>query len=203
MDIFNGNCQKQSTAHCWLLRTPREGPDMLNSLLPLFLPSMHRPCMKGYGTPYRILSQVARSMLPTDAVQLLQPHNRILKHQACLLFCAVVAPLHRHHTLMLYPKPQTSTSKLVACRVGLRYMLDLWSGCWQDHQADIENGEVGLSQALLADGYNIASMQHEYAGLDFRRQPDRLQCKGRRGNPTFCCEAPGKIHCHGCSCGGE
>lgn len=82
------------------------------------------------------------------------------------------------------------------CSVGLRYMLDLWSGCWQDHQADIENGEIGLSQALLADGYNIASMQHEYAGLDFRRQPDKLQCKGRQGNPTFCCETPGKTPAH-------
>ena len=74
----------------------------------------------------------------------------------------------------------------------MRYLLDIWSGCWSDHQTDIENGEVGLSQALLADGYNIASMQHEYAGLDFRRQPDRLQCKGRQGaNPTFCCDVPG------------
>lgn len=83
------------------------------------------------------------------------------------------------------------------CRVGLRYMLDLWSGCWQSHQADIENGEIGLSQALLANGYNIASMQHEYTGLDFRRQPDKLQCKGRLGNPTFCCESPGEPHiCH-------
>ena len=76
----------------------------------------------------------------------------------------------------------------------MRYLLDVWGGCWLDHQADIENGEVGLSQALLADGYNIASMQHEYAGLDFRRQPDRLQCKGRLpgANPTFCCDVPGR-----------
>ena len=76
----------------------------------------------------------------------------------------------------------------------MRYLLDVWGGCWLDHQADIENGEVGLSQALLADGYNIASMQHEYAGLDFRRQPDRLQCKGRLpgSNPTFCCDVPGQ-----------
>ena len=76
----------------------------------------------------------------------------------------------------------------------MRYLLDVWGGCWLDHQADIENGEVGLSQALLADGYNIASMQHEYAGLDFRRQPDRLQCKGPwpGSNPTFCCDVPGQ-----------
>ena len=79
------------------------------------------------------------------------------------------------------------------CRVGVRYLLDIWGGCWSDHQTDIENGEVGLSQAILADGYNIASMQHEYQGLDFRQQPDRLQCKGRLAgaNPTFCCDTPG------------
>lgn len=88
-------------------------------------------------------------------------------------------------------------------RVGIRYLLDVWAGCWLDHQTDIENGEVGLSQALLADGYNIASMQHEYAGLDFRRQPDRLQCKGRLpgSNPTFCCDVPGQpTHCSHCAC---
>lgn len=83
------------------------------------------------------------------------------------------------------------TTGLAVCRVGVRYMLDVWAGCWRDHQADIENGEIGLSQALLADGYNIASLQHEYAGLDFRRQPDKLKCKGLVGNPTFCCESPG------------
>ena len=79
-------------------------------------------------------------------------------------------------------------------RVGVRYLLDVWGGCWTDHQTDIENGEVGLSQALLGDGYNIASMQHEYAGLDFRQQPDKLQCKGRLSgaNPTFCCDVPGE-----------
>ena len=64
-----------------------------------------------------------------------------------------------------------------------------------DHQTDIEQGEIGLSQAVLADGYNIASMQHEYAGLDFRQQPERLQCKGRlaMANPTFCCDVPGEL----------
>ncbi len=79
------------------------------------------------------------------------------------------------------------------CRVGVQYLLDIWGGCWSDHQTDIENGEVGLSQAILADGYNIASMQHEYQGLDFRQQPDRVQCKGRLAgaNPTFCCDTPG------------
>jgi len=79
------------------------------------------------------------------------------------------------------------------CRVGVQYLLDIWGGCWSDHQTDIENGEVGLSQAILADGYNIASMQHEYQVLDFRQQPDRLQCKGRLAgaNPTFCCDTPG------------
>ncbi len=88
---------------------------------------------------------------------------------------------------------QVTTTSTLSYRVGVRYLLDIWGGCWSDHQTDIENGEVGLSQALLADGYNIASMQHEYAGLDFRQQPDRLQCKGRvaGANPTFCCDVPG------------
>ncbi|DBA72717.1 TPA: hypothetical protein ACH3X2_010115 [Trebouxia sp. C0005] len=93
---------------------------------------------------------------------------------------------------------------LVMDRVGVRYLLDIWGGCWSDHQTDIENGEVGLSQAILADGYNIASMQHEYQGLDFRQQPDRLQCKGRLGgaNPTFCCDTPDPFQLHWVKYGG-
>ncbi|KAL3148312.1 hypothetical protein ABBQ38_013776 [Trebouxia sp. C0009 RCD-2024] len=93
---------------------------------------------------------------------------------------------------------------LVMDRVGLRYLLDLWGGCWRDHQADIQNAEVGLSRALLADGYNIASLQHEYAGLDFRRQPDRLHCKGRLpgSNPTFCCDVPDPLQLHWVKYGG-
>ena len=80
-------------------------------------------------------------------------------------------------------------------RVGIRYLLDTWGGCYADHQTDIERGEVGLSQPLLADGYNLASLQHEYAGIDWRRQPDRVQCKGRLpgANPTFCCDVPGTV----------
>ncbi len=91
------------------------------------------------------------------------------------------------------PPPLCLTPMGSLCRVGVQYLLDIWGGCWSDHQTDIKNGEVGLSQAILADGYNIASMQHEYQGLDFRQQPDRLQCKGRLAgaNPTFCCDMPG------------
>ncbi|KAL0054031.1 hypothetical protein WJX82_002656 [Trebouxia sp. C0006] len=93
---------------------------------------------------------------------------------------------------------------LVMDRVGVQYLLDIWGGCWSDHQTDIENGEVGLSQAILADGYNIASMQHEYLGLDFRQQPDRLQCKGRLAgaNPTFCCDTPDPFQLHWVKYGG-
>ncbi|DBB04554.1 TPA: hypothetical protein ACH3X1_012635 [Trebouxia sp. C0004] len=93
---------------------------------------------------------------------------------------------------------------LVMDRVGVRYLLDIWGGCWSDHQTDIENGEVGLSQAILADGYNVASMQYEYQGLDFRQQPDRLQCKGRLAgaNPTFCCDTPDPLELHWVKYGG-
>lgn len=102
--------------------------------------------------------------------------------------------VHIQLTQLDPPPPWGLTLMGSLCRVGVRYLLDIWGGCWSDHQTDIENGEVGLSQAILADGYNIASMQHEYQGLDFRQQPDRLQCKGRLGgaNPTFCCDTPGR-----------
>lgn len=94
---------------------------------------------------------------------------------------------------------------LVTDRVGIRYLLDTWGGCYTDHQTDIERGEVGLSQALLADGYNLASLQHEYAGIDWRRQPDRLQCKGRLpgANPTFCCDVPDPLQLHWVKYGGN
>lgn len=52
-------------------------------------------------------------------------------------------------------------------------------------------GEVGLSRAVLQAGYNIASTQPEYAGLDFRKVSwEWFTCKGKR-NPTFCCGPPG------------
>lgn len=49
---------------------------------------------------------------------------------------------------------------------------------------------VGFSAALLAAGYNVASLQPEYAGVDFRRGSRHLSCR-RRLNPTFCCGASG------------
>jgi hypothetical protein len=53
-------------------------------------------------------------------------------------------------------------------------------------------GEVGLSRAVLAAGYNIASIQPEYAGLDFRKVSwEYFRCRGKR-NPTFCCGPPGR-----------
>jgi hypothetical protein len=53
-------------------------------------------------------------------------------------------------------------------------------------------GEVGLSRAMLAAGYNIASIQPEYAGLDFRKVSwEYFRCRGKR-NPTFCCGPPGR-----------
>lgn len=117
----------------------------------------------------------------------------------CLFLCLSPVPFafpFASYPALNLPPPWQSLHLLTPLpRVGLRYLLDLWGGCWRDHQADIQNAEVGLSRALLADGYNIASLQHEYAGLDFRRQPDRLQCKGRLpgSNPTFCCDVPGQL----------
>lgn len=63
-------------------------------------------------------------------------------------------------------------------------MLDILGGCWASHQQDIVYGEIGLSQALLADGYNVASLEPEYAFVDFRHERKKLRCKGK-SNPTF------------------
>ncbi len=113
--------------------------------------------------------------------------------EQAMLITADKAFKHIQPTQLDPPPSHCLTPMGSLCRVGVQYLLDIWGGCWSDHQTDIENGEVGLSQAILADGYNIASMQHEYQGLDFRQQPDRLQCKGRLAgaNPTFCCDTPG------------
>ncbi|KAK9817752.1 hypothetical protein WJX72_001639 [[Myrmecia] bisecta] len=87
-------------------------------------------------------------------------------------------------------------------RVGVQVMLDILGGCWADHWADIVNGEVGVSQQLLASGYNIASLQHEYAGVDFRLEPERLKCRGKQ-NPTFCCGLEDPLQLHWVKFGGQ
>lgn len=76
------------------------------------------------------------------------------------------------------------------CRVGIQYVLDLWGGCWGDHWDEIVHAEIGLTQAIMEDGYNVASMQHEYEGLDFRLEPTKLSCRGKL-NPSFCCGMEG------------
>ena len=83
--------------------------------------------------------------------------------------------------------------------MGVQYLLATWGGCWDDHGTDILHGEVGLSRRLLADGYNIASLQPEYAGLDFRQHSAALRCKGR-GNPAFCCGVPGGLQVDDADC---
>lgn len=76
----------------------------------------------------------------------------------------------------------------------MQFMLDTFAGdkCWSSHDEDIMHSEVGFSTAMLAAGYNVASLQPEYAGLDFRRGTRQLSCR-RRQNPTFCCGTAGAI----------
>ena len=75
--------------------------------------------------------------------------------------------------------------------MGIQYILDLWGGCWGDHWDDIVHAEIGLTQSIMEDGYNVASMQHEYEGLDFRLEPSKLSCRGKL-NPTVCCGMDGE-----------
>ena len=86
-----------------------------------------------------------------------------------------------------------SAGRAGLCRVGIQYILDLWGGCWGDHWDEIVHAEIGLTQAIMEDGYNVASMQHEYEGLDFRLEPTKLSCRGKL-NPSFCCGMEGALY---------
>lgn len=69
--------------------------------------------------------------------------------------------------------------------------MQAFADCRKNHWASIVASEIGASQAALAAGLNVASLQGEYDGIDFRQYPTELACKGRK-NPTFCCGLDGK-----------
>ena len=75
--------------------------------------------------------------------------------------------------------------------VGLRYALKKWAcGDVNDKASLIITGEVGLSTAILNDGFNIASTA-TYHNWDFR-DPNLQHCglvtekPGKEQNPTAC-----------------
>lgn len=52
---------------------------------------------------------------------------------------------------------------LIANHVGMSFMRVTWKHCpWSDHETAIVRGEVGLSRAILAAGFGIASRQYPY-----------------------------------------
>ncbi|KAK9864129.1 hypothetical protein WJX84_011962 [Apatococcus fuscideae] len=127
---------------------------------------------------------VSASML-TENIHWTQPFTSRLSNETKLVGVTISCEVKTH----------VQGPFLATDRVGIQYVLDLWGGCWGDHWDEIVHAEIGLTQAIMEDGYNVASMQHEYEGLDFRLEPSKLSCRGKL-NPSFCCgmEDPLQLH---------
>jgi len=90
--------------------------------------------------------------------------------------------------------PHVQSYAIALDHIGIKYALKSWK-CFDnnDKLSIILSGEIGLSQALLEDGYNIASTTM-YHGWDFRNK--KLRHCGMAGtkigpvqNPTACFSA--------------